>query len=461
MIPLTLAEIARVVDGTVPDGTDPELTVTGPVVTDSREVASGALFAAIVGERSDGHDFASAVYAAGAVAVLGSRPVDGPCVVVADVVAALTELARYVREQLSPVVIALTGSVGKTTTKDMLAQIFEHEAPTVATAGSYNNEIGLPLTVLRAGHETRYLVLEMGAAKPGDITHLLRVGQPQIGMVLNVGTSHLLTMGGVEGVARTKGEMVRGLPAAAEGGIAVLNAADERVAPMARETPAEVRFFGDGQDSSVWARDVTLDTEGRASFTLHTATEQAPVRLHHLGEHQVANAVAAACAATAAGLPLDRIAAALSGAVPRSQGRFEIKERPDGVTVIDDAYNANLASMRASLQTFARMAGERRKVAVLGEMMHMAEDTVRHHTSIGTLTHSLGVDTLVVVGKGDGPDAIAAAAREAGGSVHAVPDLDDAIALLRESLRPGDVVLIKGSSIVGLSAVAKALHEPA
>ena len=461
MIPLTLAEIARAVDGTAPGTAGPGLTVTGPVVTDSREVTDGALFAAIAGARSDGHDFAPAAYSAGAVAVLGSRPVDGPCVVVDDIVIALTKLAGLVRDRLSPVVIGLTGSVGKTTTKDLLAQVLEREAPTVSTSRSFNNEIGLPLTVLRADRQTRYLVLEMGAAKPGDITHLVRVGRPQIGMVLNVGPAHVLTMGGIDGVAQTKAEMVRDLPTAAGGGFALLNADDERVAAMARQTPATVTFYGTGQDAAVRARNVTPDAAGRASFTLHTPTEQAPVRLRLPGEHQVANALAAACAASAVGVPADRIAAALSSAVPRSPGRFEIKERPDGVTVIDDAYNANPASTRAAIRTLATMAVGRRTVAVLGEMMHQAEGTIHHHEAIGALAGALGIDVLVAEGTGEGPDAMVAAAREAGMSVHAVPDGDAAIDLLRESLRPADVVLVKASSMVGLSAVAAALDAPA
>src|SRR5712691_4432870 len=460
MIRLTLEEIARAVDGTAHGTCGPGLTVTGPVVIDSREVTPGALFAAIAGARSDGHDFAPAAQVAGAVAVLGSRPTGGPCVVVDDVVIALTKLAGLVRDRLNPVVIGLTGSVGKTTTKDLLAQILEREAPTVATSRSYNNEIGLPLTILRADRQTRYLVLEMGAAKPGDITHLVRVGRPQIGMVLNVGPAHVLTMGGIDGVAKTKGEMVRDLPAAG-GGLALLNADDERVAAMAGQTSAAVTFYGTGQDAAVRARNVTLDAAGRASFTLHTPTDLAPVRLRLPGEHQVANALAAACAASAVGVPADRIAAALSSAVPRSPGRFEIKERPDGVTVIDDAYNANPASTRAGIRTLATMAVGRRTVAVLGEMMHQADGTIHHHKAIGALAGALGIDVLVTIGKGEGPDAMAAAARGAGVSVYVVPDGDAAIDLLTESLRPADVVLVKASSMAGLSAVAAALNEPA
>ncbi|HEX4060865.1 MAG TPA: UDP-N-acetylmuramoyl-tripeptide--D-alanyl-D-alanine ligase [Streptosporangiaceae bacterium] len=440
MIPLGLAEIARVVDGTVYGAAGPGRTVTGPVVIDSREVTTGALFAAIAGARSDGHDFAAAAYAAGAIAVLGSRPVDGPCVVADDVVTALAKLAGFVRDRLSPVVIGLTGSVGKTTTKDLLAQILEGEAPTVATSRSFNNEIGLPLTILRVGRRTRYLVLEMGAAKPGDITHLVRVGRPRIGLVLNVGPAHVLTMGGIDGVAKTKGEMVRDLPAAAQGGVALLNADDERVAAMAGQTRAAVTFYGTGADAAVRARDVTLDAAGHASFTLHTPGAQAPVRLCLPGQHQVANALAAACAASAVGVPADRIADALSSAVPRSPGRFEIKERPDGVTVIDDAYNANPSSTQAAIRTLATMAAGRRTIAVIGEMMHQAEGTARQHEAIGTLAGALGLDVLVAVGQGEGPDAMAAAARGTGVSVYAVPDGDAAIGLLRGSLRHYDLV---------------------
>jgi UDP-N-acetylmuramoyl-tripeptide--D-alanyl-D-alanine ligase len=301
----------------------------------------------------------------------------------------------------------------------------------------------------------------MGAAKPGDITHLVRVGRPRIGMVLNVGPAHVLTMGGIDGVAKTKAEMVRNLPTAAEGGLALLNADDERVAAMARQTPATVTFYGTGKDAAVRAEDVTLDAAGRASFTLHTPAAQAPVRLRLPGEHQVANALAAACAASAVGVQAMRIADALSSAVPRSPGRFEIRERRDGVTVIDDAYNANPASTRAAIRTLATMAAGRRTVAVLGEMMHQAEGTIRHHEAVGALAGSLGIDVLVAVGEGEGPDAMAAAGREAGVSVYAVPDGDAAIGFLRESLRPADVVLVKASSMVGLSAVAAALDEPA
>ncbi|MGI5225057.1 UDP-N-acetylmuramoyl-tripeptide--D-alanyl-D-alanine ligase [Actinoallomurus sp. CA-142502] len=459
MITLTLEEIARAVGGTVHGASGP-VTVTGPVVIDSREATDGALFAAIVGARSDGHDFADQVYAAGASAVLGSRPVGGPCVVVDDVVDALTELAVFVRDRLNPVVIGLTGSVGKTTTKDLLAQILEQNGPTVATDRSYNNEIGLPLTILRADRQTRYLVLEMGAGKPGDITHLMRVARPQLGLVLNVGPAHIMTLGGVEGVAKAKGELPRALPPAVKGGFAVLNADDERVVAMARETLAQVVFYGTGPDATVRAEDVTVDTTGHASFTLHTPSGKAPVRLGLPGEHLVANALAAAAVAGVIGVTTDRIAEALSSAVRRSPNRFQVTERADGVTIIDDAYNANPVSMRAALRTAATMAAGRRRITVFGEMTGQAEETAYHHSALGRLVGELGVEILVVVGEGEGPETLAEAARDAGVSVHTVPDRTAAAELVKELLQPADVVLVKASSEAGLSAVAAALRDP-
>jgi UDP-N-acetylmuramoyl-tripeptide--D-alanyl-D-alanine ligase len=466
LITLTLEEIARAVGGTVHGASGP-VTVTGPVVIDSREATEGALFVAIVGARSDGHDFADQVYAAGASAVLGSRPVDGPCVVVDDVVDALTELAVYVRDRLDPVVVGLTGSVGKTTTKDLLAQILERNGPTVATDRSYNNEIGLPLTILRADRRTRYLVLEMGAGKPGDITHLMRVARPQLGLVLNVGPAHIMTLGGVAGVAKAKAELPRALPPKLKGGFAVLNADDERVADMARETLAQVVFYGTGagatvpaEDVSVRAEDVSVDPAGHASFILHTPSGKAPVRLSLPGEHLVANALAAAAVAGVIGVATDEIAEALSSAVRRSPNRFQVTERADGVTIIDDAYNANPVSMRAALRTAATMAAGRRRIAVFGEMTGQAEETAYHHSALGRLAGEQGVEILVVVGTGEGPETLAKAARDAGVSVHEVPDRNAAIDLVRELLRPADVVLVKASSEAGLSAVATALRDP-
>ncbi|MBT2207948.1 UDP-N-acetylmuramoyl-tripeptide--D-alanyl-D-alanine ligase [Actinomadura sp. NEAU-AAG7] len=460
MIPLTLHEIALAVGGTVHGAPAPGPTVTGPVVIDARDVTPGALFVAVAGERGDGHDLAARAYAFGACAVLGTRAVEGPCVVVDEVVSALTDLAMFVRDMLDLVVIGVTGSVGKTTTKDLLAQILEREAPTVATAGSDGNEIGLPLTILRADRWTRYLVLEMGAARQGDITHLAWVARPQFGLVLNIGPAHLLTLGGIIGVARAKAELVRALPPAGEGGLAFLNADDAAVASMAGATSAGVVSYGRDAEASVRAGGVTVDGEGRASFILHTPSGAAAVRLGLPGEHQVGNALAAASVADVLGVTTRRIAARLSAAAPRSPNRFQLVERADGITVIDDACHANPVSMRAALRTLATMSAGRRTIAVLGEMTGQAGDAARHHAAVGRLAAELGVAILVVVGTGEGPDALSEAARRAGVATHALPRRREAVALLRSLLRPADVVLVKASGEIGLSAVATALWNP-
>ncbi len=299
MITMTLAEIARVVDARLDGVPDPEAPVTGPSAVDSREVAPGGLFAATVGAHVDGHDYAAKAVAAGAVAVLASRPVGVPAIVVADVQAALGVLARHVLARLDSTVIALTGSVGKTTTKDLLAQILERHAPTVSTDRSFNNELGLPLTVLRADAGTRYLVLEMGAGRKGDLTYLTGIAPPRVGLVLNVGTAHVSRMGGgLADVAEAKGELVEALP---PDGHALLNADDPYVMGMAERTKARILLYGRSPGAGVRAEDVRLGDGARPSFDLVTPSGRARVALDLIGEHQVANALGAAAAATALG----------------------------------------------------------------------------------------------------------------------------------------------------------------
>ncbi|WP_131763911.1 UDP-N-acetylmuramoyl-tripeptide--D-alanyl-D-alanine ligase, partial [Actinomadura fibrosa] len=307
MIPLPLSAIAEITGGT-PHG-DPGTTVRGPVVVDSRAVEPGALFAALKGERSDGHDFAAAALAAGAAAVLAQRPLDdpaaGPCVVVDDVQAALGRLARGVLERLPDVtVIAVTGSAGKTSTKDLIAQVVGRAGPTVWPPGSFNNEIGLPLTVLRADPSTRHLVLEMGARGIGHIAYLTGIARPDVGVVLNVGTAHVGEFGSRENIARAKGEIVEAVPA---GGTAVLNADDPLVSAMAPRTAGTVVTFGRSPGATVRAAGETLDERGRAAFTLVTPEGSAPVSLRLYGAHAVPNALAAAAAARAAGLPVGEV----------------------------------------------------------------------------------------------------------------------------------------------------------
>ncbi|MEU8382994.1 UDP-N-acetylmuramoyl-tripeptide--D-alanyl-D-alanine ligase [Streptosporangium sp. NPDC048865] len=456
MIPMTLDEIARVVGARLCDVRDPRVPVTAPAAADSREVVPGGLFVATAGARADGHDHAAGAVAGGAAAVLASRPVGVPALVVEDVRLAIGLLARHLLGRVGPAVIGLTGSVGKTTTKDLLAQVLERHAATVATDRSFNNELGLPLTVLRADAATRYLVLEMGASRRGDLTYLTGIAPPRVGLVLNVGTAHAERMGGgPAAVAEAKGELVEALPA---DGFALLNADDPYVLGMAGRTRAEILLYGRSAEARVRAEGVRMTGRARTAFELVTPSGRAPVELGLIGEHQVGNALAAAAVATALGLGAAEIADGLNAARRRSAGRLEIVERPDGVTVVDDAYNASPESMRAGLRAVRALAGTRRTVAVLGAMGQQAEASRARHAEIGRLVAGLGFDVLIAVGAGD-PLAMAEAAEAAGRgvAVHAVEDVAGAVGLATALLRPGDVVFVKASSEIGLGACARAL----
>ncbi|MFF2849450.1 UDP-N-acetylmuramoyl-tripeptide--D-alanyl-D-alanine ligase [Streptomyces sp. NPDC058001] len=467
MIALSLAEIARVVGGQTHDIPDPSVRVTGPVVRDSREVVPGSLFVALAGERVDGHDFAADVVAAGAVAVLAARPVGVPAVVVDDVQTALGALARAVVERLGATLVALTGSAGKTSTKDLIAQVLRSKAPTVFTPGSFNNEIGLPLTALSATDETRYLVLEMGARGTGHIRYLTGLTPPRIGVVLNVGTAHIGEFGSREQIAEAKGELVESLPPEGEnGGIAILNADDPLVRAMATRTKARVVLFGESDEADVGAKNVRLTDNGQPAFRLHTPSGYADVTLRLYGEHHVSNALAAAAVAHELGMSVNEIALALSEAGTLSRWRMEVTERRDGVTVVNDAYNANPESMRAALRALVAMgatARERggRTWAVLGPMAELGDEALTEHDAVGRLAVRLNVSKLVAVGGREAAWLRMGAYNEGSWgeeSVH-VSDAQAAIDLLRSELRPGDVVLVKASRSIGLERVAMALLD--
>ncbi|MFG5719808.1 UDP-N-acetylmuramoyl-tripeptide--D-alanyl-D-alanine ligase [Streptomyces murinus] len=458
MIALSLAEIAAVVGGQTHDIPDPSVQVTGPVVRDSREVVPGSLFAAFVGERVDGHDFAPQVVEAGAVAVLASRPVGVPAIVVEDVQNALGALARHVVARLGATLVALTGSAGKTSTKDLIAQVLSGKAPTVFTPGSFNNEIGLPLTALTATEETRFLVLEMGARGIGHIRYLTGLTPPRIGVVLNVGTAHIGEFGGREQIAQAKGEIIEGLP---EDGAAVLNADDPLVRAMAPRTKAKVILFGESAEADVRAENVRLTDTGQPAFRLHTPSGASDVTMRLYGEHHVSNALAAAAVAHELGMSAEEIATALSGAGSLSRWRMEVTERPDGVTIVNDAYNANPESMRAALRALAAMGQGRRTWAVLGKMAELGDEALAEHDAVGRLAVRLNVSKLVAVGGIEASWLQLGAYNEGSWgeeSVH-VSDAQAAIDLLRSELRPGDVVLVKASRSVGLEGVAAALLE--
>ncbi|HUZ36685.1 MAG TPA: UDP-N-acetylmuramoyl-tripeptide--D-alanyl-D-alanine ligase [Streptosporangiaceae bacterium] len=456
MIPLSLADIAQITGARLDLVPDPGVTVTGPVIIDSRSASPGALFAALPGERVDGHDFASAAVAAGAAAVLASRPAGVPALIVPDVPAAMAMLARAVVDRLPGLTIAgITGSAGKTTTKDLAAQLVERLGPTVAPHGSYNNEIGHPLTVLRATAATRYLVLELSARGAGHIARQCEIAPPSFGVVLCVGHAHAGEFGGLAEVARAKGELPAALP---PDGVALLNADDPRVLAMAGRTAARVVTFGRAAQAAVRAEQVRLDDLGRPAFTLVTPAGSAPVRLRLHGEHNVVNALAAAALAGELGLDVPAVADGLSAATARSKWRMEVTVRPDGVTVINDAYNASPEAMAAAIGTLAAMARGRRAFAVLGPMYELGGESRACHEEAGGLAARAGVAGLIVVGEDAAPILTGAKAQHSWhGEMLAVPDPAAAVEALGARLAPGDVVLVKASRAAGLERVALAL----
>jgi UDP-N-acetylmuramoyl-tripeptide--D-alanyl-D-alanine ligase len=496
VIDLTLAQLADIVGGELVDVSPADadrIRISGTVEFDSRAVTPGGLFLALPGARSDGHDHAAAAIAAGAVAVLAARPVGVPAVVVkpgndavaeadsgasvlehdvdgsgAAVLRALALLAGAVAAELVAAgltIIGVTGSSGKTSTKDLLAAVLAPLGEVVAPPGSFNNELGHPWTVLRATTDTDYLILELSARHPGNIAALAAIAPPSIAVVLNVGTAHLGEFGSREAIAATKAELPQAVPAS---GVVILNADDPVVAAMADQTAARVVRVARSSDADVWAEDVTLDELARPRFTLHAAGAQTDVSLAVHGDHQVSNALCAAAVALECGASLDQVAAALDAAGPVSRHRMQVHTRDDGVTVVNDAYNANPDSMRAGLKALAWMAksggpepGQKRKSwAVLGEMAELGDDAIAEHDSIGRLAVRLDVSRLVVVGTGRSMSAMhhgAVMEGSWGSEAVMVADADAALALLRDELQDGDVVLVKASNSAGLGALADAL----
>ena len=447
MNPTTLADVARITGGTLHGTGD---TTVDRVEVDSRKAGVGVLFAALPGEHVDGHDFVAAAIRDGAGGALVTRAVAEPCVVVDDVLTALSDLARHQVAVDRPVVIGVTGSQGKTSVKDLLAHVLSAVGPTVAPVGSFNNELGVPLTVLRADAETRFLVVEMGARGIGHIAHLCRIAPPTVGVVLNVGTAHVGEFGSPDAIAVAKGELVEAL---GPDGTAVLNADDVRVAAMAARTVAPVVTFGNRGDVRI--DDLRLDDTGEPRFTLAHDDERFAVHVPQVGRHVAFNAAAAAAAAVAAGAPLDVVVERLATAGAASAMRMERHRRADGVLVVNDAYNANPESMTAALEAIAELPAGRR-VAVLGEMLELGDLGPQAHHDVGRLAAVVGFDRVVAIGPG------AAAIAEGAGAVgEAVPDVDVAVRTLSAWLTDGDVVLVKASRGCRLERVVDALLDDA
>ncbi|WP_405537535.1 UDP-N-acetylmuramoyl-tripeptide--D-alanyl-D-alanine ligase [Streptomyces sp. NBC_00075] len=458
MYPMSLTHIANVVGGRLADVFDPEALVTQPALFDSRDAVPGSLFLALTGQHTDGHAYAEAAINKGAVAALVTRPVGLPAIVVDDVLTAFGRLGRFLlHDGLGTAkVVAITGSAGKTSTKDFIAQVLP--GTVVSTPQSFNNEIGLPLTITMGDNTTDYLVLEMGARHIGDIRELTWIAPPDISVITNVGTAHVGEFGSRENIAQAKGEIVEALQ---PDGLAVLNADDPFVRDMHQRTQARVVTYGLTEQATVRAVDVTIDGQGRASYTLTTPEGSARVQLQFVGDVQVPNSLAAAAVARAAGLSVEESAARLSEALPRSRWRMETTIRADGVTIVNDAYNANPHSMRHSLDALASMTGGRdqRSIAVLGRMNELGDDARTAHEEIGRYAAELDLDQILLVGEEEA-GWMQSGVRSIGGKAVHLPDQDAALDLLHNILRSGDVVLVKASRGVQLQQLADALLQP-
>jgi UDP-N-acetylmuramoyl-tripeptide--D-alanyl-D-alanine ligase len=448
-----LSEVAAAVGGRLVGDDD----TIGSVSIDSRDVGTGTLFVALRGERTDGHRYVGEAMERGAVAALVEREITGasPAVMVDDTGRALLDLAADERASLTASVVGITGSTGKTCTKDLTAAVLSARYSVRASPASFNNEVGMPITLLGAESGADAIVCEMGSRGVGHVAMLCSVARPSVGIVTNVGVAHLELFGSRENIVRAKGELVEALPA---DGVAVLNADDEVVRGYASRTPARVVSFGTAPTADVRATEVELDDEGRASFALLGGGERDRVELSVPGDHMVPNALAAAACGTAMGLSLAECAAALKGARV-SAWRMETFTTSGGVRVVNDAYNANPASMDAALRSARWLARGRRFIAVLGHMAELGPISREEHERVGSLAARMEVDRLITVGE-HAMDIERAAVREglALRDVANHPTAEEALADLEAYVRPGDVVLIKASRVAGLERLAEALR---
>ncbi|MEI8119483.1 MAG: UDP-N-acetylmuramoyl-tripeptide--D-alanyl-D-alanine ligase [Actinomycetes bacterium] len=448
MITLTAGEIALLVGGEL--FCDRDLLVSKAPVFDSRQATPGCFFLALKGENADGHDFAADAYRSGAMFSLTSQRIDGPCIVVADVLEALSILAAFVRKRLDKlIVIGITGSQGKTSTKDLLTHMLGAVGPTVAPAGSFNNDLGLPITLLQCDDRTRFCILEMGARHMGDIARLCEIAKPNIGVVLTVGTAHIGEFGSREIIAQTKGELIASLD---KDGIAILGTYDEFTPKMASLHQGEVIFFGEKGDSQVRAADIEM-REGRPHFDLVTPAGRDAVGMRAVGAHQVSNALAVAAVGTALSLPLELIASSLSTAEISSKWRMELHECAD-LLIINDAYNANPESMSAAMRSLVLFAQERggSSWAFVGKMNELGQTQAPQSAAIAALAVELGIDHLVEI---NAPEY-----GEPGGAmvVHQRTTIESALDLV-DYFAPGDVVLVKASRSQGFEVLAESLER--
>lgn len=458
---VSLAQIAEVTDGALEGPT--ALRIKG-IAIDSRNTEKGDAFVALPGERYDGHAFIEEAARSGAAAVASrgnrnllafrKRNPSFPLVLVEDTLEALGDIAGFVRGDLDLDVIGITGTTGKTCTKDFLVSILTKEYRVCYPPGSYNNEVGVPLTVFRADKRDRAMVVEMGARKPGDIRRLAEITRPVIGIITNIGPGHLQLFGDRRAVARAKAELARALP---ENGALLLNGADEWSKMIAGLTDARVYKYGVSRNYAYRATDIRVDAEGRPTFRLTGPGFSREVRMSVAGRHMVSNAAAAAACAHVYGVSPDIIVEGL-GSADVSPWRTEVTVAAGGFTVINDAYNANPHSMHAAIETLREVAGGRRTLAVLGPMAELGDSCRAYHFEAGEHLVRRDVDILVAVGEGTG--AYIEAACGLGlpkGSAFKMAGIDEAIDVLRAVVEPGDIILVKASRAYGLDRVAREL----
>jgi UDP-N-acetylmuramoyl-tripeptide--D-alanyl-D-alanine ligase len=462
MFSLTLGEVAEIVGGELHGNA--AIKISG-VSTDSRTAKTGELFCAIVGENFDAHDCAAQAFAQGAVAVLGTREIEGDCVVIPKavgeldaVISALGKLAAHVRDALQNIsVIGVTGSSGKTSTKDMIGQVLSHHAATYAPAGSPNNELGLPMTILTAPSETKNLVLEMGMRGFGHIQYLCEIAKPTIGVVTNVGQAHIGEVGSIAGIAKAKGELVEALP---ESGFAILNADDVFVRKLRDATKAKVITYGFSDTSDVRGENLTITSGGTYTFEIVTASDRVTASLPMLGEHNVSNALAATAVALTVGMDLKEVAEALKVAKQPSKWRMEVHRLPENILLINDAYNANPESMSAALKTLVTIPHVGRTWAVLGAMHELGDITVEEHDRMGRLAVRLDVSQVVAVGEAARTIYLGASMEGSwdGESVW-FPDFSKASDYIVNEVQPGDVLVFKASRAEKFEVLAQDVED--
>lgn len=468
MLTLSVATLVEVTGGRLAAG--PDTTMVNGLAIDSRSVDPGAAFVAFVGEHADGHAFVREALAAGARAIIVTRDDESvrqaieesgrsevALVVVEDAAAAVERLAAWHRMRLVCPVIGITGSTGKTTTKDFLRSVLATRMRVVATTGNRNNELGVPLTVMEAGADTEALIVEMAMRGPGQIARLSEIARPTAGLVTNVGVSHLEAMGSEEAIASAKAELVRAIP---ERGRVFLNGDDAWSEALAKASAAAVTLYGLGPGCDVRAEDVRVEQDGHPAFRLVAEQGVADVRLPLLGRHNVYNALAAAAAGLYLELSLDDVVAGLERTVV-SKWRMETFESATGIMVINDAYNANPTSMRAAIAALGDLPTEGRRIAVLGDMAELGSLSELAHFQLGERVAGSAVDVLVTVGQR--AKRIADGALASGMDPEAVRPCaspEEASEVLDDLLQPGDTVLVKASRVMGLEAVVEGIMNP-